>query len=113
MPTAIFSHEQILRHAQFSPEDRLEIQQRRRDNNRLGYAYQLAFVRLANRFPVQQPLEVVDELLIYVSVQLDIPVEIIEEYQQRRQTLAEHRVEILGYLGIRRFGEAESQFLGV
>ena len=53
----------------------------------------------------------VEELLIYVSVQLDMPVEIVEEYKQRRQTLAEHRVEILEYLGVRRFGEAESQFL--
>ena len=51
MSSATFSHEQIIRHAQFTPEDRAEIQQRRRDNNRLGFAYQLAFVRLANRFP--------------------------------------------------------------
>ena len=40
-----------------------------------GFAYQIAFVRLAHRFPLQQPLEIVDELLTYVGVQLDIPAE--------------------------------------
>ena len=39
-----------------------EILQRRRDHNRLGFAYQMAFVRLVNRFPAQQPLEVLPEL---------------------------------------------------
>ena len=29
MSSATFSHEQIIRHAQFTPEDRAEIQQRR------------------------------------------------------------------------------------
>jgi hypothetical protein len=30
--------------------------------HRLGFAYQIAFVRLFNRFPRQQPFEIVDEL---------------------------------------------------
>jgi hypothetical protein len=72
-----------------------EIAKRRRDNNRLGFAYQLAFVRLVHRFPEQQPLEIVDELLLYVGIRLDIPAEAIEMYQQRQQTLAEHRLALL------------------
>lgn len=47
------------------------------------------------------------ELLTYVSVQLAIPAEAIELYQQRQQTMAEHRATILEYLGLRRFGEVE------
>ena len=58
-----FSHEQIIQAGQFTPEDIKEIMQRRRDHNRLGFAYQLAFVRLANRFPTQQPMELLPELL--------------------------------------------------
>ena len=112
MSTVRFSHEEIVRKGKFSPEDMAEIAKRRRDNNRLGFAYQLAFVRLVHRFPEQQPLEIVDELLLYVSMQLDIPSEAIETYQQRQQTLAEHRSAILNYLGLCRFGETEIEMLG-
>ena len=81
MSAVRFSHEEIVREAKFSPEDMTEIKKRRRDHTCLGFAYQLAFVRLANRFPVQQPLEIVDELLTYVGVQLDVPTENIKAYQ--------------------------------
>lgn len=111
MSTVRFSHEEIVRKAKFSPEDMIEIQKRRRDNNRVGFAYQLAFVRLAHRFPEQQPLEIADELLTYISIQIDIPSEAIGIYQQRQQTLAEHRSTILDYLGLRRFGESEIKLL--
>lgn len=53
MSTVRFSHEEIVREAKFSPEDMIEIQKRRRDYYRVGFAYQLAFVRLAHRFPEQ------------------------------------------------------------
>jgi hypothetical protein len=105
--TVRFSHEEIVREGKFSSEEMAEIAKRRRDNNRLGFAYQLAFVRLVHRFLEQQPLEIVDELILYVGIQLDIPAEAIEMYQQRQQTLAEHRSAILNYLGLRRFGESE------
>jgi len=108
MSTAIFSHEEIVRGGKFSARDVNEIKQRRRAYNRLGYAYQLAFVRLANRFPAQQPLEIDGELLTYVSMQLSIPDDAIARYQNRQQTIAEHRTSILVYLGWRRFGEPET-----
>ena len=63
MQSSDVSHERILRVAHFSAEDVAEINQRRRTHNQLGFAYQLAFVRLANRFPIQQPLEINEELL--------------------------------------------------
>ena len=98
MSTVRFSHEEIIRKGKYSSEDMAEITKRRRDNNRLGFAYQLAFVLLEHRFPEQQPLETIDELLVYVSIQLDIPSEAIEMHRQRQQTLAEHRSDILNYL---------------
>ena len=61
MSKSVYSHEQIIQAGQFTPEDLSEILQRRRDHTRLGFAYQMAFVRLANRFPAQQPLEVLPD----------------------------------------------------
>jgi hypothetical protein len=49
-----------------------EVAKCRRDHNRLGFAYQIGFARLFNRFPAQQPLEINDELLSFVAVQMNI-----------------------------------------
>jgi len=111
MSTPLFSHEQITHETKFSPEDIEEIRKRRRDNNRLGFAYQLAFVRLTNRFPNQEPFEILEELLIYVSVQIDVPTDAIEIYKKRRPTIAEHRVAILEHLGLGRFDEKQTKML--
>ena len=83
----------------------------RRAHNRLGFAYQLAFIRLANRFPAQQPFELDEELLTFVSLQLDLPTQLIETYAQRQSTLSEHQEQIRIYLDLRRFGEVEIQML--
>jgi hypothetical protein len=61
MSTLSFSHEQLVRKAKFRAEDFEFINTRRRAHNRLGFAYQLAFVQLANRFPTQQPFEVMEK----------------------------------------------------
>ncbi|MFQ5856019.1 MAG: Tn3 family transposase [Anaerolineae bacterium] len=106
-----FSHEQLLRVARLSSEDMAEINQRRRPHNRLGFAYQIAFVRLNNRFPTQQTFEVEDEILTFVSVQLDIPSHLIQSYAQRQPTLSEHQDRICAYLKLRRFGDSEKDAL--
>ena len=111
MSNSSFSHEEIVWEGELSAEDMTKIKKRRRDYNRLGYAYQLAFVRLASRFPAQQPLEIDRELLTYVGMQLSIPDEALERYQNRQQTMAEHRTAILAYQGYRRFGKAEQALL--
>ncbi|OPY73908.1 MAG: Tn3 transposase DDE domain protein [Syntrophorhabdus sp. PtaU1.Bin002] len=72
----------------------------------MGFGYQLAFVRLLNRFPNQQPLEVIDDMLSYVSVQLGIPIENISEYSKRQPTISEHQEQIREYLGLARLSEA-------
>jgi len=111
MSKSMYSHEQIIQAGQFTPEDMKEIFQRRRDHNRLGFAYQMAFVRLVNRFPAQQPLEVLPELLTYVGLQLGIKTEAINLYAQRQPTITEHRQAITLYHGMRRFEEAGRQLL--
>jgi hypothetical protein len=102
-----FSHQQLVSVAKLSAEDRDLIYERRRPYTRLGFAYQLAFVRWANRFPAQRPtLEIEEAVLDFVSVQLGLPVHLIHTYAQHQSTLSEHQEEIRVYLELRRFGEA-------
>jgi hypothetical protein len=63
---------QMIEYATLTPEDKAQIAQCRGTHNRLGFAYQIAFVRLMNRFPAQQPLEIIQEVLDFVGVQLGI-----------------------------------------
>ncbi|MBI1882540.1 MAG: DUF4158 domain-containing protein, partial [Chloroflexi bacterium] len=107
MNTPVSSHEELVRRAQLSPNDLEKIHACRQAYTRLGFAYQLAFVRLNHRFPAQQPLEIMDELLTYVTVQLDLPSATIQAYQQQRRTIINHQQEIRTYLNLRSFGESE------
>ena len=56
----------------------MEISKRRGDPQRLGFAYQLGFVRVFQRFPVQQPLEICEELLSFVALQTGIDVTLLQ-----------------------------------
>jgi len=111
MSSVTFSQAELIRIAKFSPVDMARIQECRHAHTRLGFAYQLAFVRLANRLPAQEPLELMDEILTYVGVQIDIPPTTIHLYTQQRRTIVNHQQEICDYLQRRRFGEAEVAML--
>ena len=52
------SRPRLVRDATFLEADRREIALRRGPHNRLGFAYQVAFVRVLGRFPQQTPLEI-------------------------------------------------------
>ena len=60
------SRNQLIRDLSLTRTDQMEISKRRGDPHRLGFAYQLGFVRVFQRFPVQQPLEICEELLSFV-----------------------------------------------
>jgi hypothetical protein len=111
MSDMLFSHPELVRIAKFSSGDIERIQQCRHPHTRLGFAYQMAFVRLANRLPAQQPLEIVDEIVSYVSVQLGISPAAIQAYAQQRRTLVNHQQEICDCLCLRRFGDTEVALL--
>ena len=106
-----YSPQDLVRVAQFTPDDLARIGECRQEHTRLGFAYQLAFVRLHHRFPAQQPLEIDDEIVTYVSVQLDIPATLMAAYQEQRRTIVNHQQELRIYLEVRRFGEAELDIL--
>ena len=100
-----FTFDQLVSLSQISTEEMNEINQCRRDHNRLGYGYQLSFVKITNRFPVQQPLEISEDILNYVSVQLSVSVGLIDFYKKRQQTISEHQDQIREYLNLRRYGD--------
>lgn len=98
-----FSPDQLVQVANLSEADLAVINACRRPQNRLGFAYQLVFVRLFNHFPAQVPFEPLDDIVTYLSLQLDIPADVIAQYQKRRQTIAEHRRHIQDYLQLKPF----------
>jgi hypothetical protein len=112
MSDSAFSHEDLLgRLARFDKDDLEQIWNCRQTHTRLGFAYQLAFVRLYNRLPLQQPLELVEDVLTYASVQLDIPANAIDAYVEQRQTIVNHQNGICAFLDLQRFGEAQIALL--
>lgn len=111
MSTMRFSYEEIVCAGRFTAEDMAAINTRRQAHTQLGFAYQLAFVRLTHQFPMQQPLEIIDELLAYVGAQLDISTEKIALYQQRQATITEQRQTVLEHLDLLRLGEREMKML--
>ena len=64
------SRPRLVRDGSFLEADWSEIAQRRGAHNRLGFAYQIAFVRILGRFPRQVPLEIDGEILRFTALQL-------------------------------------------
>lgn len=105
MKSRFYTHEQLVNVARLTPDDIEQIRQRRRQYNQLGFGYQVCFVRLTNRFPVQTPFEIYEDILSFASVQLNIPVNVIDTYTNRQATVSEHQEQIRNYLGLSRFDE--------
>ena len=92
------SQGQMVREATLTGADLAEADKCRRDHNRLGFAYQIGFVRLFSRFPLQQPLEICDELLSFVATQMRLDVTDIVGYAARQHTVSDHQGRIRDYL---------------
>ena len=71
-PPMTFSRHYLAQQAALEAVDLAEVQGCRRAHNQLGFAYQVGFVRLLNRFPKQEPSEVLDELLLFTGMQLGV-----------------------------------------
>ncbi len=101
----------IVRDAGLKREDFEEINRRRRPHNRLGFTYQLTFVRLFNRLPKTEPLELVEEILSYVATHLNLSNNLFTDYQNRRPTISEHQARIIEYLGLNRYNKKTALLL--
>jgi hypothetical protein len=99
--------DRVLELGKLTPKDLRRIRQCRRNYNRLGFGYQVAFVRLENRFPIQMPFELIDDVLTFVAVQTNIAACEIQEYADRQQTISEHQAQIRDYLSLAPFENAE------
>jgi hypothetical protein len=67
-----FSQDQLVQVAKLSDADIAVIDECRGEQNKLGLGYQLGFVRLFNQFPAQVTFEPIEDLVAYMSLQLDI-----------------------------------------
>ena len=106
-----FSRRQMVREASLTEMDLVEVEKCRRDHNRLGFAYQVGFVRLFSRFPAQQPLEICDELLSFIAMQLNIDAIGIDGYAARQHTVSDHQARIREYLKLTVYGPGEADAL--
>ena len=105
------SRPRLVRDATFLEADRREIALRRGSHNRLGFAYQVAFVRVLGRFPRQAPLEIDGEILRFAALQLGADAETIHAYARRQQTVSAHQRRIGQYLRLRTFDTAAGERL--
>jgi len=111
MATKIYSRQELIEHATLTEEDIEQIKLCRRHHNCLGFAYQIGFVRLKNRFPIQQPFEIIPELATYIGVQLNIEPDEIQKYTSRQQTVSDHQVRIRQYLNLEELANADTESL--
>ena len=58
-----FSQQSLIELGRLQLDDFNRISQCRGKHNRLGYAYQLIFVKLLNNFPKIKPFEIIDEII--------------------------------------------------
>ena len=105
------SRPRLIRDASFLEADRREIALRRGRHNQLGFAYQVAFVRVLGRFPQQAPLEIDGEILRFAALQLGADAETIHAYAGRQQTVSDHQQRIGEYLRLGAFDAAGSERL--
>lgn len=89
----------LLRYYTLGDDDLAHIQERRRPDNRLGFALQLCALRYPGR--ALTPGEVIpQEVLSFIGAQLGVPADALLTYAARRQTRQEHMEalrEIYGY----------------
>lgn len=91
--------------------DRVLIAERRGTHARLGFALQLTTARYVGRF-LTDPLDVPDEVLVYLGGQLGIEdVSQINQYTERRSTPFEHQDVIRKAYALKEFSQAEADFI--
>ena len=93
-----YSRRQLHGEATLTLSDLQLIKRCRHAHNRLGFAYQIGFIRLLNRLPAQQPFEIIPELLTFIALQLGIDADIISQYASRQPTVSIHQSRIRMYL---------------
>ena len=105
------SRSQLIRDSALTKTDLLEIATCRGEPQRLGFAYQLGFVRLFQRFPVQQPLEICEELQSFIALQTGNDAGQLSDYASWQQTVSRHQIRIREYPWLRTFDSDQARGL--
>ena len=72
-----FSQYSLIEYGKLSNMDFSLINKCRGEHNKLGFAYQLIFIKLLNTAPCQSPFEIIEEIVIYAGMQLSLDSTII------------------------------------
>lgn len=102
----------LIRHYSLSPADRLEIEVRRREHNRIGFAVQLCLMRypgralMANEMPPKA-------MLSYIAEQIGADPASFDLYARREETRMNHVAHLLSYLEMRSYGRGSSRCAAV
>lgn len=103
------SQSELDRFCVLSDTDVARVRQRRRPQNRLGFAVQLVTVRMLGRF-LPDPLEVPWEIVERLAGQVDVEdPSCLKQYAQRLPTQHEHAREITSVYGYRTFEDTGAQ----
>lgn len=106
-----FSQYSLIEYGTLNEQDLKLIQQCRSEYNKLGFAYQLIFVRLLNKVPCQSPLEIIEEIVIYASMQLLLDDSHMDAYSVSRQKISAHQKTIINYLQLTTFNDQTQELL--
>jgi hypothetical protein len=100
-----FSQQSLIEKGTLQEEDWTLVANCRGDYNKLGFTYQLIFIRLLNILPNQSPFEIIDEIVIYAAIQLSIDNASIEKYKNNRKKIYDHQQEIIQHLNYKEFDD--------
>ena len=98
-----FSQQSLVEYGTLKNTDIQAVNRCRNDYNKLGFGYQVAFVKLFNYFPKIVPFEAIEEIAIFVGLQIKVDSKKIEEYSKNRFKIIEHQQEITNYLCLVKF----------
>ncbi|KAB2758413.1 DUF4158 domain-containing protein, partial [Brucella anthropi] len=90
----------LMRHYSLSPADRLEIEVRRREHNRLGFAVQLCLMRYPGRALMANEI-LPEAMLNYIAEQIGADPASFDLYARREETRMNHVARLLRYLEMR------------
>ena len=90
----------LIRHYSLSAADRLEIDLRRRDHNKLGFALQLCVMRHPGRVLAVGEIPP-RAMLKYVADQIGADPTVFTTYARREETRRDHIARLMIYLGVR------------